>query len=297
MAVKTVSAILNGTPYALAYNPDTGAYEGTMTAPNASSFNQKDGYYSVVVEAVDESGNIVTADSSGEFGENLKLVVKETAPPVIFVSAPSNDAVLTNNQPVFMWQCTDNNSGVKTDSIKLFIDEMEALGIIDIQKEKDTDTYSCAYTPEDALDDGVHTVKFVCSDNDGNIKEIAVSIKIDTVAPSLSVSSPAGDIFTNVQNITVRGVTNDITSSPVTVQVNGSAVNVDDSGQFETVVDLELGQNTITIEARDGAGKTTVVTRTVVFDNIAPVFHEVVLTPDPVDAGKTFTIRVIATDE
>ena len=59
---------------------------------------------------------------------------------------------------------------------------------------------------------------------------------------------------------------------------------------------LAVGTNTITVVATDGAGKTTTITRTVTLDKTAPVIKSVTLTPNPVDAGKTFIISVEVTD-
>lgn len=52
----------------------------------------------------------------------------------------------------------------------------------------------------------------------------------------------------------------------------------------------------VTVKATDGAGKATTITRTVTLDTTAPVIKSVTLTPNPVDAGKTFIISVEVTD-
>lgn len=58
------------------------------------------------------------------------------------------------------------------------------------------------------------------------------------------------------------------------------------------VVELEEGENTITVIATDAAGKSTTVTRTVTLDTTAPVIQSVTLAPNPVDAGNTYIITV-----
>lgn len=52
----------------------------------------------------------------------------------------------------------------------------------------------------------------------------------------------------------------------------------------------------VTVKATDEAGNTTTITRTVTLDTTAPVIKSVTLTPNPVDAGKTFIISVEVTD-
>lgn len=83
--------------------------------------------------------------------------------------------------------------------------------------------------------------------------------------------------------------------SPVTV--NGKAVTVNADGSFSAAVTLTEGENVITVVATDSAGKTAAITRTVTLDTAAPVFVSVSLTPNPVDCGATYVIRVKATDD
>ena len=108
-------------------------------------------------------------------------------------------------------------------------------------------------------------------------------------------------LITNQTACTVKGKTNDATSSPVTVTVKlnsgaAEAVTVGSDGSFSKALTLAVGTNTITVVVTDGAGKTTTITRTVTLDTTAPVINSVTLTPNPVDAGKTFIISVEVTD-
>ena len=102
--------------------------------------------------------------------------------------------------------------------------------------------------------------------------------------------------MTNKTTITVTGKTDDATSKPVTVTVNGAAATVGTDGFFSKDVTLTNGANKITIIAKDKAGKTTTITRNVTLDTAAPVIKSITLTPNPVDCGKTFVIAVEITD-
>lgn len=73
-------------------------------------------------------------------------------------------------------------------------------------------------------------------------------------------------------------------------------IPVTNSGTFSKDVTLKEGSNTITIVAKDKAGKTTTVTRTVKLDTAPPVIKSATITPNPVDCGKTFVISVEVTD-
>lgn len=295
MAIKSVKAIVNGTTTTLTYNSTTGKYEATLTAPAKSSYSQTGHYYGVQIIAQDEAGNSTTVDSSdATLGSKLRLTVKEKTAPVITISSPTASQLLTTNQPTISFTVTDNDSGVNPDTIILTIDGSEVSGVT---KTKTSTGYSCSYKPDSALADGSHTVKVTASDYDENAATAkSVSFKIDTVPPELSVTSPAENLVTNKTSVSVAGTTNDATSSPVTLTVNGESVTVYDDGTFSTTVALEDGENTITVIATDGAGRTTTVTRTVTLDTKAPVISDVSLSPNPADVGATYVISVSVTD-
>ena len=296
MAVKAVQVVINGQTHTLTYNAKTKKYEATITAPSTSSYNQNGHYYNVKVKATDEAGNSVTKDATDTtLGSSLQLKVKEKVAPVI-----STSANLTNNKPVINWTVTDADSGVNPSTIKLIIDSQTiTTGITKTQSGKN---YTCSYTPTTALSDGTHTIKVSASDYDGNVAtQKSVTFTVDTVPPELSVSAPVDNLVTNQSSLVVKGTTNDVTSSPVTltIKLNGGTeqtVEVGSDGSFTKTLTLVTGENTIVITAKDGAGKTSTVTKKVVLDQTAPVIQSVTISPNPVNAGATYTISVEVTD-
>lgn len=301
MAVKAVQVVINGQTHTLTYNAKTKKYEATITAPSTSSYNQNGHYYNVKVKATDEAGNSVTKDATDTtLGSSLQLKVKEKVAPVISITAPSSSAKLTNNKPVINWTVTDADSGVNPSTIKLIIDSQTiTTGITKTQSGKN---YTCSYTPTTALSDGTHTIKVSASDYDGNVAtQKSVTFTVDTVPPELSVSAPVDNLVTNQSSLVVKGTTNDVTSSPVTltIKLNGGieqTVEVGSDGSFTKTLTLVTGENTIVITAKDGAGKTSTVTKKVVLDQTAPVIQSVTISPNPVNAGATYTISVEVTD-
>lgn len=301
MAVKTVQAVINGQTHTLTYNATTKKYEATITAPSTSSYNQNGHYYNVQIKATDEAGNSVSKDASDTtLGSSLQLKVKEKVAPVISITSPSSSAKLTNNKPVINWTVTDADSGVNPSTIKLIIDSQTiTTGITKTQSGKN---YTCSYTPTTALSDGTHTIKVSASDYDGNVAtQKSVTFTVDTVPPELSVSAPVDNLVTNQSSLVVKGTTNDVTSSPVTltIKLNGGTeqtVEVGSDGSFTKTLTLVTGENTIVITAKDGAGKTSTVTKKVVLDQTAPVIQSVTISPNPVNAGATYTISVEVTD-
>ena len=294
MAIQTVKVTINGTEHTLEYNSSTQKWEKTITAPTTTSYNRTGGYYPVSVTATNQAGTsntITDADS-----DDLKLVVKERILPVIVLTSPSSGAYVTNNKPSIQFNVTDElgGSGVKESTIILKIDNTT----ITTTKTAITTGFQCTGTPTTALSDGSHTITITASDNDGNnATTVTSTFKVDTVPPSLSVSSPASGLVTATTSVTVAGSTNDSTSSPVTIaiKVNNKddyTATVNNKGEFSKAVTLREGSNTIAVTATDSAGKTATLTKTVTVDTSTPEITSVTITPNPVDAGETMVISV-----
>ena len=302
MAVKTVQAVINGQTYNLTRNSGTGKYEATITAPNKSSYGQANHYYDVTIKATDDAGNVTTKNSSdATLGNSLKLYVKEKIAPTQTITYPTSSALITNNKPAITWEVKDNDSGINPNSIGITINSGTKI-TSGITKTPITGGYKCSYTPASPLNEGNNVIKVDCADNDGNAAtQVSVTFKVDTVPPTLNITSPTQGLITNKSTVTVKGTTNDATSSPVLVviKVNDGediSVTVGSDGSFTKNVTLVEGNNTIKVIATDSAKKQTTVTRTVELDTKPPVFGAVTLTPNPVDSGKTFVISVEVTD-
>lgn len=297
MAIKTVQAIINGQTYDLTLNSSTGKWEATITAPNKTSFNQTGGYYNVQVKATNDAGTTGTADASTLDG--LKLVVKERVAPVITIVSPTNGAYVTNSKQPVVFTVTDevDGSGVDLSTLVVKLDGT-AVASSTLVNTAITNGYQVTYTPATALTDGEHTVTIDVKDHDGNsATQKSTTYRIDTVPPTLNITSPADGLVTATAALTVAGTTNDATSSPVTITIklNGTdqgAVTVGTNGSFSKSVTLKEGSNTIVITATDAAGQTASVTRTVKLDTSTPSITAATITPNPVDAGKTMVISV-----
>ena len=297
MAIKTVKATINGQTYDLTLNSASGKWEATITAPGKTSYNLAGGYYNVSVEATNEAGTKGSADASTVDG--LKLVVKETVSPVITIVSPTSGAYVANSKQPVVFNITDETGGSGVDISTLVVkQDGTAVAAANITHTAITNGYSVTYTPSAALSDGSHTVTINCKDHDGNAAaEKSTTYTVDTVPPTLNVTSPADGLITAASSVTVAGTTNDATSSPVviTISLNGTdqgTVPVGTGGTFSKVVTLKEGSNTIIVKAKDAAGKESSVTRTVTLDTSVPKIKAATITPNPVDTGKTMVISV-----
>ena len=297
MAIKTVQATINGQTYSLTLNSSTGKYEATITAPGKTSYNQSGGYYNVQVKATNEAGTSGTADASTLSG--LKLYVRERVAPVITIISPSTGAYVSNSKQPVVFTVVDEDGGSGIDLSTLTVkQDGAAVGTSTISSTAITNGYQVTYTPAAALTDGSHTVTVDVKDHDGNAAEQkATAYMIDTVPPTLNITSPTAGLITATAAQTVAGITNDAISSPVTVTIklNGTdqgTVTVNSDGSFSKTVTLAEGSNSIVVTATDAAGQETTVTRTVTLDTSVPVIKSASITPNPVDAGKTMVIAV-----
>ncbi len=298
MSISAVRAQVNGTWYTLTYDSASGAYKATITAPGQTSFNQSGGYYNIKVEATNDAGTTGSADGATLPG--LRLVVKETIAPTITILSPSDGAFVANNKQPVVFNIVDEagGSGINLSSLQVKQDGT-IVAAANIKTTAITNGYSVTYTPAAALSDGSHTVTVDVSDNDGNAAaQKSTTYKVDTVPPVLNVTAPGDGLVTATASLTVSGKTNDATSSPVTITIslNGTdqgALTVASDGSFSKAIALAEGSNTITITARDAAGKTSTVTKTAILDTSVPKISSVTITPNPVDAGATVIISVV----
>ena len=296
MAIKKVQFLLNGQTYDLNLDDGTGAYTATISAPTKSSWNaETDHKYHGVVTVQDTAGNEASATVDDFPGLGLRVI--ERNKPTISPQYPTSNAYIPTNKPTITWTVQDDDSGINKDSITVQIDSLAPVST-GITAQATESGFSCSYVPVAALDDGAHTIKFSVSDNDGNAADVVtVNVTVDTVPPTLNVTSPVEDLVTNNPVLTVTGETNDATSSPVTVKVKvgqgePQTAVVGEDGAFSAEVSLVEGENVITVIATDAAGKSTEVTRTVTLDTVPPTVVSVTLEPNPVDAGKTYVITV-----
>lgn len=262
MAIKTVQAQINGTWHTLTLNTSTGKYEKTITAPTITSYNQNGHYYNVTVKATNDAGT--SASVSGTTMTSLRLVVKEKVKPVITITSPSSGAYVTNNKQPVVFTVTDeaNGSGVNLSTVVVKLDNT-AVAAAQITHTAITNGYRFTYTPATALADGSHTVTVTASDYDGNAAAAkSTTFKVDTVPPTLNGT-------------------------------NQGAVTVGTGGAFSKQITLAEGSNTIVITAKDSAGKTSSVTRTVKLDTSVPQIKSATITPNPVDAGASMVISVV----
>ncbi len=82
-----------------------------------------------------------------------------------------------------------------------------------------------------------------------------------TTSLPLQITEPQDEITVNTSTIEVKGVT----TADAVVTINGSLVDVDESGKFSTTVSLEEGPNSIEVVASDSQGNEANQVLTVIY--------------------------------
>lgn len=117
-------------------------------------------------------------------------------------------------------------------------------------------------------------------------------IIIDTIAPTLSISSLADGAITNNSTLNVAGTVSDSGSGVKSVSVNGAATTVI-AGSFSRAITLVDGENVIVTVVTDNADNQASDSRTVILDRTAPLLT--VTTPADNSAIATGQVTITGT--
>lgn len=186
--------------------------------------------------------------------ENTKPEQQDTSSTQVFLPTPSLDAMPTITNQASM---TINGSSESGATVRIFFNG----------KSNDVLVNSGGkFTFDVTLSDGENTVKAVTTDNSGHLSHESdvYTVTLDTQAPVLTVDSPNDGQQLNGkknQQITVSGSVNEA----ATVTVNDHIAIVNTTGNFSDTLNLNEGENDISIKATDKAGNQVEVKRVVTY--------------------------------
>jgi hypothetical protein len=195
-----------------------------------------DGEVTVEVRASDIAGNVKVSSV---------VVTIDTIPPELTVTY---DAERTNVTVITL-------TGTIEDGAELFINGI-SMGVAegnDVSEEYE-------------LHEGPNLIVLEAFDAAGNKAEVTLNVILDTFDPVLVITGPADGVVTNMDTITVTG----ITEEDATLTVGGTPVVPDEGGMFSFDHSLSEGENYIDIIATDLAGNTVSATRMAFLDQNAP---------------------------
>jgi hypothetical protein len=139
------------------------------------------------------------------------------------------------------------------------------------------------------LEEGPHSIKIKAESPEGRTQEKTVRITVDTKAPELHTGEiPA---FTDQPSVSIEGTL----SEPAELGVGNQPVSVVQD-RFSSRIDLNEGENTISIGIRDRAGNITEKTFSVIKDSEPPEVLSHRLSSERVQGGEIVNVTAKATD-
>jgi RHS repeat-associated protein len=273
-------------------NGDSLFDEGSTTA-DAS------GNYSLPVTLTEGPNTLrVRATASGQQAIQTIQVTLDTVAPTITVTSPA-PGLVTNQNVTMAGQVTDDRSGVA--ALQAALDS----GSYAVVNLNTNGAFSFATAlPLDHTADGTHTEHLKAIDNAGNVSLFDVSFTLDTVAPSINITSPLNQ--TTNHNVTITGQVTDDRSGVASLQAaldGGSfaAVNRNSDGTFSLTTALPLdhtadGPHTEHLRATDRAGNVSTSDVSFTLDTVSPAVS--VTSPAPgLVTNRDVTITGQATDD
>jgi hypothetical protein len=239
------SAYLNGTTLeaSLSYDKMSGTVNGFAAIPDAAF----EGTNILKVVLKDSHGNA----GSMEAGINI-----DPLPPVLGLTL-SNKTAYSNSRDRITVPLKDDGAGpdLHNSSIKVF----SAGATLEGSQSSDGASRSLIFTPARSLDKDIYSVEIVPRDLAGNIGEkILFTLKIDQVAPNIALDPTTSETTAPLFRIT--GTVDKDGMSGVSVSRNSSPARpaVLRGGHFSAEIELDRGDNKITVTAKDLAGNSAI---------------------------------------
>ena len=187
-----------------------------------------DGPHSVTVMLTDRAGNHATAEREFE-------IATDRTPPVVTLENPVQGALL-NTTPVRVNGSVLDDLGIKS------------VRVNDIDVDLDGGRFSLDLP----LEEGRNELTVIATDLIGGEGVLRTEVILDTEPPVISVTAPLSGESTNADQVRIQGEITDA-SGISSVEVEGASVSLD-GDLLETVVSLEPGSQTLSIDATDLAG-------------------------------------------
>ncbi|MCK4527689.1 carboxypeptidase regulatory-like domain-containing protein [candidate division WOR-3 bacterium] len=207
--------------------------------------------------------------------ENVNLTLAgDTEPPVITALQPPDDSFTNDSTPTISANYSDD-SGINMSSVEMRIDG----NIVTPGYLSET---GVSYTPEDDLDEGLHTVMVNVSDLCGNPNSTSWAFTVDTIPPSIEFIEPPTPLNNSEVNVSYVNVSVNVTdyssgidNATVVMVWNETGYPMTEymyaftEGKYYCVVsNLENGNYTYWVQADDFAGNMRVSETRIVTVNV-----------------------------
>jgi hypothetical protein len=216
--------------------------------------------------ALSEGANVISVVAEDKAGHSKTVIlsitytIPDTQKPLINISAPAANE-MDGAKPVLVSADLSDNKAVDPASVVVKLDGIAVTS----QCAVTAVSVSCSLNPTD----GAHALTVDCKDTSSNSAvQKSVSFTLDTVAPSVTVTSHTNGQTVNTAAINLAGTVSDATSGVASVEVNGTAATIANGNWALNNFALSEGANVISVVAEDRAGHTTTNILTVTYVRI-----------------------------
>jgi len=261
-----LSVIVSTTPtYVGTTNPNLpvrvtvdGVYIGTVIANGSGNWSipqpttLAEGTHTVHALATDPAGNTAT---------DQHTFYIDTTPPVVDVVTPAIGSVTTDNTPTYTGTTEPNLTViVKVDGVPIDTVVADASG-------------NWSTTQPTPLTDGPHSVTAIATDAYGRTATDTNTFTIDTIPPSIIITSPLDSTVSTNQTPTICGTTE--SGSSVTLRIDGNLIGTTTAnslGSWCVPVSTPLvdGPHQVVARATDPGGNPSADTITYIVDRTPP---------------------------
>ncbi|MEK9137674.1 MAG: chitobiase/beta-hexosaminidase C-terminal domain-containing protein, partial [Bacteroidota bacterium] len=186
---------------------DNTGIQGLTVNGNAVTVNA-DGSFSYAM-VINEEANVITTtatDSAGNQTTDTRSITLDTTAPTQTISSPADNS----------------KTAVSVATVTGTIDENSAVTVtLNGGIPHDADIIGNTFTLDIALASGVNTIEATATDTAGNTSTQKRTVTYDDAKPSLAITDPSQDIWTNQGSVTIRGTVSDaLTTVLVSVMVD-----------------------------------------------------------------------------
>jgi RHS repeat-associated protein len=184
----------------------------------------------------------------------------DVIPPQLAITAPTDGSYLSRKAPTITVTYSDIGTGVNPATLAFTVNGSP------LQTSCSTTSTGANCVVATPFPEGPEAVTATVKDYAGNTSQPAtVAFTIDTLPPTVTISSPANGSLTNQRQLTVAGSV----SEPATLTLNGAPV-VASNLAFAQSITFQEGPNPIVVTATDRAGNQGQASIQVTLDTIPP---------------------------
>ena len=211
---------------------------------------------------------IKNPDKTGAYS----LLIKSNKDPVEVKSFPYNILDITdiNTSIIITPTAPDGLNGwYKTNPVVVLFSSTNVEGTTVTYYKLDNGEFT-QYTTPLTIPNGIHTLYFYSENAKYGLTEPVKSkeYKIDTVAPTLNIVQPEGNITVASKKYTIKGSVGEPSNNKLLI--NGNEVSLNEDGSFSLMVNLKEGENPFEFKCVDEAGNETKDTRIITVSTVIP---------------------------